>query len=204
VFLRSFGNEQHYAQRQPLVISGNRAYVVGENLGLEIYDLYNGLYVRNELYVDKDVRMRGDLYVGGNARAQSFIQTSDARFKTDVQPISDPLDAILGLRGVTFDWNRSEFPDRKFGIGRQIGFIAQEVEKIFPELVFTDASGYKSVAYANIVPVLVEAVKQQQAQIKHQQKQIDTLANQNAEIAELKAQVAVLMELLKGEKILQK
>jgi hypothetical protein len=78
-----------------------------------------------------------------------------------------------------------------FADGRQIGFIAQEVEKILPELVTTDRDGYKSVAYANIVPVLVEAVKtlkQENDAVKREnaelKSRLDMLA---AAVAELKA-----------------
>jgi hypothetical protein len=99
------------------------------------------------------------LDVAGNIRAISLTQTSDAHFKTNVATIENPLDSILRLRGVTFDWKQEEFGDKNFPTGRQIGFIAQEVEKVLPELVRTDKGGYKSVAYQNVVPVLVEAIR---------------------------------------------
>ena len=89
----------------------------------------------------------------------------------------------MKLRGVSFDWRRDEFKDRNFGDRREIGLIAQEVEKIFPELVSTDSQGYRSIAYQNLVPVLIEAVKEQQKTIESQQKQID----------EIKALVAALV-----------
>lgn len=95
------------------------------------------------------------LDVNGTLRCTTLTETSDARFKTNIEPLSDALDLALGLRGVSFDWR----PGLGFPDGRQIGFVAQEVEKIFPELVSTDHQGYKSVAYDKLVPVLVEAVK---------------------------------------------
>ena len=119
---------------------------------------------------------------------------SDARYKTNVQPIPNALDAILRLRGVTYDWNRSAFPGRNFPEGQQVGFIAQEVEKVLPALVHKDASGYYSVAYASAVPILVEAVKQQEREIR-------ALKAQNAQIAadnvELKRQAAHIAQLEK-------
>ncbi len=66
----------------------------------------------------------------------------------------------MKLRGVEFDWKKNEFKQMKFEEGTQIGFIAQEVEAIIPEIVRTDADGYKSVAYADITAVLVEAIKE--------------------------------------------
>ncbi len=105
------------------------------------------------------------LNVAGTLSCTTLTQTSDARFKTNVADIDDALDTIHELRGVTFDWNCDAAEMRGFTDGRQIGFVAQEVEKVLPQLVTTDTNGYKSVAYANVVPVLVEAVKSQQAQI---------------------------------------
>ena len=112
----------------------------------------------------------------------SYWLTSDVRYKKNIATLENPLDTILNLRGVTFDWNRGQWKERGFAEGRQIGFIAQEVEKVLPELVRTDSKGYKSVAYADIVPVLVEAMKSQQ-----KQQQAD-----KAEIAELRAKLDVL------------
>ena len=61
-----------------------------------------------------------------------------------------------------------EFPQMKFDESRQIGFIAQEVEQVLPEIVHTDTNGYKSVTYDRVVPVLIEAVKAQQARMDEQ------------------------------------
>ena len=70
--------------------------------------------------------------------------------------MSDP---VLQLRGVSLEWDRENHPDHNFPDGRQLGFIAQEVETVLPEVVGTDDDGYKAISYQNIVPVLVEAVK---------------------------------------------
>ena len=86
------------------------------------------------------------------------------------------------LHGVNDKWKTQEYPEKHFTNGKQIGFIAQDLEKIYPELVSTDKEGYKSVDYSRLTPVLVEAVKEQQKIIdelarisKKQQKQIDDL-----------------------------
>jgi hypothetical protein len=119
------------------------------------------------------------LRVNGSVGATSFTTLSDERYKENIATFPDALETILNLRGVTFDWKQKDFPDMDFSNQRQIGFIAQEVEKVLPELVSTDSKGYKAVAYANVVPVLVEAVK--------------TLKKQKeAEVAELKAKNAEL------------
>ena len=114
-------------------------------------------------------RSNMQLFSSGNLTiAGSLSQSSDARHKTDVQTFGNALDAVRRFRGVTFNWK----PELNKGSDTQIGFIAQEVEAVLPALVSTDKEGYKSVAYANAVPVLVEAVKEQQKQIDEQQKQI--------------------------------
>jgi hypothetical protein len=118
----------------------------------------------------------------GNIHVNGITYTSDARFKTDIAPCEKALETILNLRGVRFAWNRARWKDRGFASGPQIGFLAQEVERVVPELVSTDAQGYKSVAYVNVVPLLVEAMKQQQGQITVQAKQMQSLASENARL----------------------
>ncbi|NTW33368.1 MAG: tail fiber domain-containing protein, partial [Bacteroidetes bacterium] len=70
------------------------------------------------------------------------------------------------LQGVTYYWKAKDFPDKNFTDDKQIGLIAQELEKVYPELVVTDKEGYKSVDYSKLTPILVEAIKEQQKEIK--------------------------------------
>lgn len=92
--------------------------------------------------------------VGSNA----FFYMSDARLKKDVSTLSDALEKILGLRGVSFTLKSTG--------KKSVGLIAQEVEKVYPELVTTVPDGYKSVEYGNLVAPLIEAVKAQQRHIE--------------------------------------
>ena len=91
---------------------------------------------------------------------------SDSRYKKDVEPIESALSKITAMQGVAFNWRTDEFPEKHFPDHREIGFIAQELERIIPEVVETDEDGYKRVAYANITALLVEAVKEQQKAIE--------------------------------------
>jgi len=100
------------------------------------------------------------LHVNGTAAGTSWTNLSDKRFKKNITPISFALAMVDKLQGVNFDWRVGEFKDRDFPTGKQIGFIAQEVEKVLPEVVTTDRDGYKGVEYSNITAVLVEAVKE--------------------------------------------
>lgn len=78
--------------------------------------------------------------------------SSDRRLKENIEEITNGLNAVLKLQGVTFNWTGRE--------GRYVGFIAQDVEKVVPELVRTDEKGFKQVNYANFTPLLVESVKE--------------------------------------------
>ena len=103
----------------------------------------------------------GNLSSNGNALAGNFTATgnitaySDVRLKSNIQTIESGLDKICAMRGVTFE---------KDGVAG-LGVIAQEVEAVIPEVVMTHNDGIKSVAYGNIVGVLIEAIKEQQLQI---------------------------------------
>ena len=89
----------------------------------------------------------------GNLIATANVTAySDARLKTNIRKIYDPLAIIDELNGVTFDWIKSGNPG--------IGLIAQEVQDAIPEIVVESPDGYLTVAYANLVAVLIEAVKE--------------------------------------------
>lgn len=121
------------------------------------------------------------LEVNGNIKATgNVVSSSDARFKTRVEVIPDALQRIGEINGVYYSWKTAEYPERQFSEDRQIGFLAQEVEKQFPEIVFTDRDGYKSVDYSRLTPVLLEALKEQQRQIEALQQENATLQGQAA------------------------
>lgn len=160
---------------------GSKRTPTGNQFGLDFYT--GGTNQMNiALNGNVGIGISGSSYklrVNGKIAATDFDVQSDRRYKTNIHSFDNALDTILNLRGVTFDWKRSEFPDMNFVEGRRIGFIAQEVEQILPELVTTDANGYKAVAYANVVPVLVEAVKtlkkDHDAQLKEKETRISEL-----------------------------
>ena len=83
-------------------------------------------------------------------------------------PLTHALDAILQLQGKTYHWKE----DTAFTNKQDIGLVAQEVEKVFPELVAEDEQGYKGIAYSKLTAVLIEAIKEQQAQMIGQQQQM--------------------------------
>jgi hypothetical protein len=120
--------------------------------------------------------------------------TSDARYKKNIEPITEALETVLKLNGVTYDWRQDEFPNMGFNDLRQVGLIAQELEEVFPHVVRTNEEGYKSVTYANMVALLIEAIKDQQKVIDGQQEEITALKAMQDEVSNLKASVELLSE----------
>ena len=117
------------------------------------------------------------LYVNGDITANSVAGTSDIRFKTNIRPVTHALDKVKALQGVYFNWNQKAFPEKEFGTQDELGFIAQEVEKVVPEVVSKDKSKeeYRSVKYDKVVALLVEAIKEQQKQINDLKTQLKRL-----------------------------
>ena len=109
----------------------------------------------------------------------SWWNSSDARLKKDVQTLNGALDKVLKLRGVTYYWKSNEERGDSLNLHldnkKHIGVIAQELEQEFPELVNTGRGGYKTVEYATLAPILIEAVKEQQSIIESQQQRIEKL-----------------------------
>ena len=98
-----------------------------------------------------------DAHFSGTVNAANFNTTSDATLKTNVETLTGSLDAVKSLRGVSFDWLENG--------NSEVGVIAQEVEAVLPDVVSTNDQGIKSVKYGNMVALLIEAMKEQQAQI---------------------------------------
>jgi hypothetical protein len=115
------------------------------------------------------------LYIHGSAYCTGSWAGSDIRWKKNIEPLQQELPKILQLQGVHYRWRSNEFPEMGFDDHKQIGLIAQEVEKVFPELVNTDDNGYKAVSYEKLTVVLLEALKEQQKMIEEQQKSIEEL-----------------------------
>jgi hypothetical protein len=119
------------------------------------------------------------LYVNGTAYSTGGWSSSDERFKENIEPIQSPLRKVIDLKGISFTWKTEEYKDKGFPDGRHYGVIAQEAEKVLPEVVKEDLDGEKAVAYAEIIPVLIEAVKEQQMQIETLKTEISRLKARN-------------------------
>jgi len=126
----------------------------------------------------------GSLTVTGSITATGEITayySSDERLKENVAVIQNPLEKLLSIRGVNFDWtedyiNSRGGEDGYFVRKQDIGVIAQEIEKVLPEVVAKKDDGYKAVRYEKIVPLLIEAIKEQQSQIEELKELVKRLA----------------------------
>jgi len=177
-----FGNNRTYAAK--LNVHGPATNNWGKYIGLTHDGNHGRIYTDAGYLVLEPAGQRvglgtddptQSLDVNGNARFRSIgsgtsagavhrtsdgtltTSTSDIRLKENIKTLDNCLERVLQLRGVCFTWKSDP------GMGTRIGFIAQEFEKIIPELVFTnEADGYKGINYAEVTAVIVEAVKEQQ------------------------------------------
>jgi hypothetical protein len=129
--------------------------------------------------------------------ANVITQTSDARFKKNVKSIDNALAKTNALNGYTYYWN--ELADKKKGItskDEQVGVLAQELEAVFPQLVSTDKEGYKSVNYSALSAVLIEAVKELNAEVKALKAENVVLKAEVGKSSELESRLAQIEKLL--------
>ena len=149
----------------------------------------NGVHGQELSFVGLAVRGDGDIGTTGG-----FFVISDARLKTNINTIPNSLDKIMKLNGVSYNYNNSEYGKYKLNPRLSYGFLAQEIEKIIPEAVSektittpnngrndsdknTESMKVKVVNYDAVIPVLVEAIKEQQKQIEELKIKIKTLEN---------------------------
>jgi hypothetical protein len=139
----------------------------------------NGIVIKENGYVGMgSITPTTRLYVNGDITANSVAGTSDIRFKTNIHNVTNALDKVKALRGVYFNWNQKAFPEKEFGAQDELGFIAQEVEKVVPEIVTKDKTKdeYRSVKYDKLVALLVESIKEQQKQIDSLKTKVNKLS----------------------------
>tara|TARA_R100000030_G_scaffold88069_2_gene71950 strand:+ start:116 stop:667 length:552 start_codon:yes stop_codon:yes gene_type:complete len=115
----------------------------------------------------QELHVTGDGVFTGNITA---YYSSDISLKDNIRPIESAVFKVQQIRGVTFDWNKksNKLQQEK---GHDVGLIAQEVEKVLPEVVEIREDGIKAIAYDKVVPLLVEAIKEQQSEIEKLKKE---------------------------------
>lgn len=109
-----------------------------------------------------------NLETTGSMTATEFLYSSDLRLKDNIAPLTGALNKVKALEGVSFNWKKND--------QAEIGLVAQDVEVVVPELVVTGNDGLKAVKYGNVVALLIEAVKEQQAEIDSLKAQVQELS----------------------------
>ncbi len=104
--------------------------------------------------------------------AKSFSRTSDSTLKSNISLLKKPLSVLDGISGYSYSYKEDQAKQEK----KEYGVIAQEVERVLPELV-TEVKGIKVVDYDGLIPFLIEAVKEQQIQIESLSREIEALKN---------------------------
>jgi len=137
-----------------------------------IHMLRSGYVGIGKVPVDK-LDVNGDLRVGtgttgcvkdADGSVISGTCSSDIRLKKDIMPLKDMLGAVSSLRPVSFNWRSNEYPEMGFGSQRQVGLIAQDVEKVMPELVSEDDKGFKRVDYSDLSMMMLQSIKELKAE----------------------------------------
>jgi hypothetical protein len=148
------------------------------------------------LYVSGSLETKNDGHFGGSVFAGGVMLSSDARYKSDVTPVARPLETLDALRGVSFRWRTApDSPSNRSGT--DLGFIAQEVAAVLPDLVQTNDAGYLSLNYVGVTPVLVEAVKELHRRFDSDRSEHEArLAQKDRDLEQLRGRLARLEDQL--------
>ena len=119
----------------------------GMGAGIKVIDGFN-TELSGSAVVSGSLKVTGDI---------TAFSTSDERFKTNLTPIMDSVYKLREIQGYQYDWIENEHHDNE---GKDIGVIAQEIEKIAPEAVVTRDNGFKAVRYEKLIPILIQAIKE--------------------------------------------
>ena len=156
-------------------ISNSRRCSILQGASNIIDNKYNTHIIGDFITADLDnafyVGCGNGLHVYGDVVSFAY---SDERLKDDIKSIEFPLSKVLALDSVSFKWNENQQVYK----GKDIGLIAQQVEKVAPELVVERKDGYKAIKYDKINALLVGAIKEQQKIIESLEERISKLENQ--------------------------
>lgn len=171
------------------IAAGSDAYTNGyvinmDDTGGPLLEMYSG--------GSQTINIHGN---SGSITATTVTQTSDARLKKNIRAQEAALEKVKMLRGVTYEWKEDE------SNVRNIGFIAQEVEGVFPEVIVESKEGIKSVNYAVLVSSLVEAIKELDAKVASLETENKKLkasleVNRDEGLAKLQAEIKAIKKLL--------
>lgn len=163
-----FSNVANYGGRQSDNTQNIKQFVVSsDSQVIWIYKrLPNGIIVQTPADKSKPVLINNDLYVNG-----SIYNPSDKNLKKNIKSIEDKSSSIINLEPVEFNYKDDKTQKK------HLGFIAQDVEKIYPELVTNNQNNLKSINYIELIPLLVLHIKKQQKEIDELRDNVNQLNN---------------------------
>jgi hypothetical protein len=157
------------------IVAPNGVYVNGCPIVYwKMYNGYNCIYYKNN-GIDTEIFSNDPSYQNTPTYHAHGLVYSDIRLKEDIVTIPDALERLQSIRGVNFRWKKGKGDN-----ALHAGMIAQEVEKVFPEVVQTGKEGMKSITYGQFAGVLVEAVKDLKKEHDELKRQNKTLADEVA------------------------
>lgn len=137
-----------------------------------------------------------DLFRFQDLEARNYYQASDRKLKTNIETIQNGLDIITQIRGTKYNWISDLNSSSKQEVSKDIGFIAQEIEKIIPEAVVTDSLDNKLISYSSILVYTVEAIKELSYIVQKQEIIINELKEKNTfKSGELKSSSSAYSEM---------
>jgi hypothetical protein len=183
---------------------GSRAHLAVDGAG----DNHVWMWGDGTISATGDISASGDIRAGGgaitlngnghiSASTIDATNTSDRRFKKNIKPIEGALAKSMRINGNSYQWNKLAEKEKSLQENKnKIGVIAQEVEKLFPELVETDKKGYKSVDYAGLTAVLLEAVKELSAKVTTLESENSDLIASMKRLSQLESKINLIEKLL--------
>jgi hypothetical protein len=170
----ALGNYQYVVGSLNISSSDQSAFIIGNGVQNQyrsnlVFASGSQFQITGSTLITGSLTSIGNLIVTGSIDATGDITafaTSDIRFKENIKPIANAIDKINQIGGYTFTWNDDKDLASIHGhTGIDVGVMAQEIELVLPEVVTTRDSGYKAVRYEKIVPLLIQAIKEQQKEI---------------------------------------
>ncbi len=204
-----FGSDNNGTASTVKIVSGTQTMLMDGN---EIDALTDPLYLNHNssqnvfvgtgggnVRIGSAVTPTSKLDVGGDVRCFNLFTNSDRRYKTGIKTLESALDKVLAMRGTSYDFATDQIP-ADYTAGKQVGFIAQEMQTVMPELVKTDDAGMMSVNYIGVVPVLVEALKEQNEIIEEKETRIAALEAKNIELQDRLARIEAALGIAATER----
>ena len=168
-----------------------------------------GALFENGVEIAQDLTVEGCIYLSGGLLGGTCL--SDARLKKNIEQFPPVLDRLVQLQPISYNWRTEEFPRRHLRTARTSGLIAEEVEKVFPEMVTVDKDGYKRVNYGELQFLMLQAIRELKAENDslrekakvQEQHRVAALGgdrvDERTELAQLRAEVARLAALVRSD-----